>query len=40
MATSSITKNFVVAEPKRTKKLADAIEKSYQEPRRSAPAPN
>ncbi len=40
MATSSITKNFVVSGPKQTKKFADAIEKSYQESLHSAPAPN
>ena len=34
------TSNFVVSEPKQTKKFADAIEKSYQESLRSAPAPN
>lgn len=38
MATSSITKNFVVSGIKQAEKFANAIEESYQESLRRAPA--
>lgn len=38
MATSSITKNFVVSGAKQVEKFANAIEESYQESLHRAPA--
>ena len=38
MAASSITKIFVVSGKRQVKKFADAIEESYREPLRNAPA--
>lgn len=38
MATSSITKNFVVSGAKQVQKFANAIEESYQESLHRAPA--
>ncbi len=40
MATSSITKNFVVFGQAQAEKFADAIEESYQESLHRAPTPN
>lgn len=40
MATSSITKNFVVSGMKQAEMFADAIEESYQESLHRAPAPD
>lgn len=40
MATSSITKNFVVSGSEQVEAFADAIEESYQESLRSTPAPD
>lgn len=40
MATSSITKNFVVSGSKQVEMFANAIEESYQESLRRAPAPD
>ena len=40
MATSSITKNFVVSGQRQVEKFANAIEESYQESRLSAPTSN
>jgi len=40
MATSSITKNFVVSGQRQVEKFADAIEESYQESLHRAPAPD
>lgn len=40
MATSSITKNFVVSGKEQAKKFADAIEESYQESINRAPTPD
>ena len=40
MATSSITKNFVVCGQKQVEKFADAIEESYQESLNRVPAPD
>ncbi|MDO4483492.1 MAG: hypothetical protein Q4C54_03370 [Clostridia bacterium] len=38
MATSSITKNFVVSGSRQAERFADAIEESYQESLRREPA--
>ena len=38
MAASSITKNFIVSGKRQVEKFADAIEESYQESLRKAPA--
>ena len=40
MATSSITKNFVVSGTEQVEMFANAIEESYQESLRRAPAPD
>lgn len=40
MATSSITKNFVVSGQRQVEKFANAIEESYQESLHRAPAPD
>lgn len=40
MATSSITKNFVVSGKGQAEKFADAIEESYQESLHRAPTPD
>ena len=40
MATSSITKNFVISGEKQVEKFANAIEESYQESLHRAPTPN
>ena len=40
MATSSITKNFVVSGTKQVEMFANAIEESYQESLHRAPAPD
>jgi len=40
MATSSITKNFVVSGTKQVEMFANAIEESYQESLRRTPAPD
>lgn len=40
MATSSITKNFVVSGKKQAETFANAIEESYQESLNRAPAPD
>lgn len=40
MATSSITKNFIVSGTKQVEMFANAIEESYQESLRRAPAPD
>ena len=40
MATTSITKNFVVYGQSQVEKFANAIEESYQESRLSAPTPD
>ena len=40
MATSSITKNFVVSGTKQVEMFADAIEESYQESLHRVPAPD
>lgn len=40
MATSSITKNFVVFGEKQVEKFADVIEESYQESLERAPTPD
>ena len=40
MATSSITKNFVVSGQRQVEKFANAIEESYQESLHRVPAPD
>ena len=40
MATSSITKNFVVSGQRQVEKLVNAIEESYQEPLHREPTPD
>lgn len=40
MATSSITKNFVISGEKQVEKFANAIEESYQESLHRAPTPD
>ncbi len=40
MATSSITKNFIVSGEKQVEMFADAIEESYQESLYRAPTPD
>lgn len=40
MATSSITKNFIVSGEKQVEMFANAIEESYQESLHRAPAPD
>lgn len=40
MATSSITKSFVVSGQRQVEKFANAIEESYQESLRREPAPD
>lgn len=40
MATSSITKNFIVSGEKQVEMFANAIEESYQESLRRTPAPD
>lgn len=40
MATSSITKNFVVCGQRQVEKFANAIEESYQESRNRVPEPD
>ena len=40
MATSSVTKNFVVSGPRQVEKFANAIEESYEESLHRAPAPD
>ena len=40
MATSSITKNFVISGEKQVEKFANAIEESQQESLHRAPTPN
>ncbi len=40
MATSSITKNFIVSGQKQAEKFADAIEESYQESLNRQPTPD
>ena len=40
MATSSITKNFVISGQKQVERFVDAIEESYQESLHRAPTPD